>query len=59
VSRIPVSQASAFVNLIPVFTILLGRVLLGETLAGQQYLAAAVILAGVFISQQSVESGSA
>lgn len=30
VSRIPVSQASAFVNLIPVFTVQLGWLILGE-----------------------------
>ena len=59
VSRIPVSQASAFVNLIPVFTILLGWAFLGEKLVAQQYLAATVILAGVFISQRTSASGAA
>ena len=58
VSRIPVSQASAFVNLIPVFTILLGWLFLGEKFAAQQYLAATVILAGVFISQRPSGRGT-
>lgn len=55
VSRIPVSQASAFVNLIPVFTILMAGLILGEQLTASQYLAAILILAGVFLSQDRVE----
>lgn len=50
-SRIPASQASAFVNLIPVITIFLGWLVLGETLTFSQYLASLLVLAGVFISQ--------
>jgi drug/metabolite transporter (DMT)-like permease len=52
VSRIPVSQASAFVNLIPVFTLLLGWAILGDKMTLQQYAAVAVILAGVTFSQE-------
>ncbi|MFZ0725417.1 MAG: DMT family transporter [Desulfobacterales bacterium] len=51
VSRIPVSQASAFVNLIPVFTILMAGLILGEQLTLSQCVAALLILAGVFLSQ--------
>ena len=51
VSRIPVSQASAFVNLIPVFTVLLGWLILGEQFTPTQYLAALLILTGIFLSQ--------
>ena len=54
ISRIPASQASAFVNLIPVFCVLLGRVVLGETFTGGQYAASIVVLAGVFLSQDMV-----
>ncbi|AQU99375.1 DMT family transporter [Desulfococcus multivorans] len=50
-SRIPVNQASVFVNLIPVFTIILGWLILNEQLLPQQYLAAVLILSGIFISQ--------
>jgi len=50
-SRIPASRATAFVNLIPVFTIFLGRLILDERLTWQQYGASLLILAGVFISQ--------
>ncbi len=52
VSRIPASQASAFVNLIPVFTIILGRLILGEQLTATQYVAAMVVLFGVLMSQK-------
>lgn len=45
-SRIPVSQASPFVNLIPVFSMVLGWMVLGEALTSIQYLAAAVVLGG-------------
>jgi drug/metabolite transporter (DMT)-like permease len=51
VSRIPASQAAAFVNLIPVFSALLGWGLLGEHFSTRMLLASALILAGVFISQ--------
>jgi drug/metabolite transporter (DMT)-like permease len=51
VSRLPASQASAFVNLIPLFTLLFAVLLLGERLNGQQMLAALLVFAGVALSQ--------
>ena len=51
VSSIPANQASAFVNLIPVMTIFLGWLLLGETFTFGQYIASLVVFAGVFMSQ--------
>jgi drug/metabolite transporter (DMT)-like permease len=51
VSRIPVSQATAFINLIPVFAVILGWLILGETFTGSQYLAAAIVFWGVYLSQ--------
>ncbi len=50
-SRIPASQASAYVNLIPVFTILLDWLVLGQTFAPSQYPASLLVFAGVYISQ--------
>ena len=50
-SVIPASQASAFVNLIPVFTLFFGWLLLGERLNAAQYVASGVVLAGVWLSQ--------
>ena len=51
VSRIPASQASAFVNLIPVFAVLLAWLILDEVLNPSQYMACMVVFAGVFLSQ--------
>lgn len=50
--HIPASQAAAFVNLIPVFSVLLGWGLLNEKLSWAQYIAAAVVMAGVYVSQR-------
>lgn len=51
VIKIPASQASAFTNLIPVFTILLGWLLLGEQLTFMQYVACGLVFSGVLLSQ--------
>jgi drug/metabolite transporter (DMT)-like permease len=51
VSRLPASQASAFVNLIPLFTLLFAVLLLGETLTREQLCGAALVFAGVTLSQ--------
>lgn len=51
VSRIPVSRASAFINLIPVFSILMAFVLLDERLNLQQIFACVAVLAGVLLTQ--------
>lgn len=51
VSRLPASQASGYTNLIPVFTLVFAALLLGERLNAQQYLAAALVFAGVMLSQ--------
>jgi len=52
ISLIPVNQASAFINLIPVFTIFLGWLILGERLTPVQMAAGGVIFLGVLISQE-------
>ncbi|MEW5723582.1 MAG: DMT family transporter [Thermodesulfobacteriota bacterium] len=49
-SRIPASQASAFVNLIPVFAVVLGWLILDETFTLPQYLASILVFLGVFLS---------
>lgn len=51
VSRLPANQASAFINLIPLFTLLFAVLLLGERLNFQQVLAAVLVFAGVALSQ--------
>ena len=50
-SKMPASQATAFINLIPVFTVFLGWLILGEKFNFMQYLAAATVFAGVILSQ--------
>ena len=51
ISRIPASQAAAFVNLIPVFSILLGFLILGERLTTWQWWASTLVFLGVLLSQ--------
>ncbi|MGC9323476.1 MAG: DMT family transporter [Desulfomonilia bacterium] len=51
VSQVPASQASAFVNLIPVFTVILGWIILSERFTPIQYVASALVFLGVFLSQ--------
>lgn len=51
VSRLPASQATGFINLIPVFTLVFAWLLLGERLNGQQLPAAGLVFAGVALSQ--------
>jgi len=51
VSRIPVSQASAYINLIPVFAVVLGFIVLGESFTQSQLLASLLVITGVITSQ--------
>lgn len=52
VSRIPASRASSFINLIPVFALIMGRLFLGEQFSTQQYLASALVFVGIYVSQR-------
>lgn len=49
--HVPASRAVIFINLIPVFSVLLGWLVLGETLSQPQLAAAVLVMAGVFLSQ--------
>lgn len=51
VSKIPACQASAFVNLIPVATVIMARIVLDEVFSLGQYAASALVLGGVLLSQ--------
>lgn len=51
VSQIPASQATAFINLIPVFTLIMSVLILGENFTGIQYLASGLVFVGVILSQ--------
>jgi drug/metabolite transporter (DMT)-like permease len=50
-SRLPAARASLFLNLIPVIAVLLGWVLLGESLSIVQCLCAAAVIGGVLLGQ--------
>lgn len=58
VSRIPASQAAGFVNLIPVFSVLLGMIILGDRLNLIQWLACGLVFGGVWISSSKKTSDS-
>ncbi|MFP8966278.1 DMT family transporter [Pokkaliibacter sp. CJK22405] len=51
VSKVEAAKATAFINLIPVFTLILAWALLGETLSFIQTCASALVLIGVITSQ--------
>ncbi|WP_088742383.1 DMT family transporter [Cobetia sp. QF-1] len=53
ISRVPANQASAFVNLLPLFAAVQAFMVLGETFTPIQMVAASLVLAGVWISQDS------
>ncbi len=53
-TKIDASKAAMFVNLIPVFTLILAFLILGEKLTTQGLIASATILVGVIISQSRV-----
>lgn len=57
-SKIPASQASAFINLIPVLTLFFGWFFLGERLNWIQYAASLLVIAGVFLSQDKKNATS-
>lgn len=52
VSKIEASRASAFINLLPVFSVFWGWLLLNENMNRIQYIASAFVLAGVYLSQR-------
>ncbi len=49
--RMEAAKASVYINLIPVFTVILAFLILGERLKFVQIIASAIILTGVFVSQ--------
>ena len=55
-ARLPAARVAVFVNLIPLFSLLLAWLWLDERLSMQQSLACALVLTGVMFSQQNTES---
>ncbi len=54
---VPANKAASYVNLIPLFSVILGWLFLGESLTTNQYFAAAVIIGGVSLSQNLSKKG--
>ncbi|KYF59068.1 DMT family transporter [Sorangium sp. So ce854] len=52
-SKVPAVHAAPLISLIPVFSLFVGRVFLGERLTPGQYAASCLVLGGVLISQSS------
>lgn len=50
-SKVPAGQASGFTNLIPVFTMFMGFIFLGDRLSTTQFLASGLVLGGVILTQ--------
>ncbi|WP_027177211.1 DMT family transporter [Maridesulfovibrio hydrothermalis] len=50
-SRLPANQTTAYVNLIPVFTLFMGWAILDETFTSMQFAAAGLVMSGVIMSQ--------
>ncbi len=50
--HVPANKAAAYVNLIPIFSVIMGWVLLGESLTGGQTAAAMVVMGGVYLTQR-------
>jgi len=51
VQKIPATQASAFTNLIPVFTVILAFIILGERFTQGQVIASLMVISGLALSQ--------
>lgn len=51
-SRLPAPRAIVFLNVIPVFTLIMSFIFLGEHFSAGQWAASALVLGGVFLCQQ-------
>lgn len=52
VKYLPANQAASYVNLIPIFAVLLGWLILGDTFNGWQVCAGIFIIGGVYLTQK-------
>ena len=52
IPKMPLSRLTSFVNMVPVFTIALSMLVMGETLTPLQLICCAAILLGVIVSQR-------
>ncbi len=52
IKYLPANKGTIYVNLIPIFTVILGWLVLGETFTLYQFFAGSLILSSVYISQK-------
>ena len=52
VKHLPANQAASYINLIPIFAVLLGWLILGDTFTGGQIYAGVLIIVGVYMTQR-------
>lgn len=57
ICRLSAGRAAAYTNLIPVLTLFMGVLWMGDVLLPEQYAASALVLLGVFLSQGGASSG--
>lgn len=57
-SHVPASQASAYVNLVPVFALACGVLVLGDRFTSGQYAASLLVFLGVWLSQTAGRAGT-
>ena len=57
VSRLPAATSAGLLNLVPLFAVLFGALVLGEELNSMQWLAGGLVIVGVLISQRAKVSG--
>jgi drug/metabolite transporter (DMT)-like permease len=53
IKYVPANKGAAYVNLIPIFSVILGWLILGEAFTIYQFFAGGLILSGVYLSQKS------
>ena len=53
VSRIPATKAAGYINLIPVFGVIMGMVVLGDKLNLSQWLACGLVFCGIWVSSRN------
>ena len=59
IHRIGSVRTAAFINLVPVFAVLQGALLLGERIDGIEIVGGIIVIAGVFITNRPVRSDAA
>jgi len=52
VKHLPANKAASYINLIPIFTVLMGWLILGETFTVRQVFAGGLIISGVYLTQR-------